>query len=309
MILKLYKLLFNRNTFLIFAILIGLSFNDLAIVLKDYNIYILALVMTFSTSGISTSGLLPVSKSLKIMGTAVLLGYFIFSSVLLLLSWVLVKNEYLFYGLVVIAASPPGVAVIPFTHYLRGNMNYTMIGTLGAYLASIIIAPIIITVFSGSNLLQPMQIIVVMIKIIIIPFLLSRVLRQKSIYKAVEKFKGKIVDLGFALIIYTAVGLNREVFFSNFEVLATISLIFFISMFVLGYLYNRMAIYLKIPYSNRVSQNLLLTVKSSGFTASVSLALFGKEAAVPSAIMAVLVLVYLIYLSIRSKITYVDNTK
>ena len=51
-----------------------------------------------------------------------------------------------------------------------------------------------------------------------------------------------------------------------------------------------------------VSQKLLLTIKSSGFTASASMAIFGREAAVPSAVLAVLVLVYLLYLSIRNEI-------
>lgn len=302
MIIKFYKALFNRNTILVVAIILGLVINDLSFVLKDYNIYILAIVMVFSTSGISTSGLLPVSHALKIMGTSVMLGYFIFSSVLLFFSWLLVNDNYLFYGLVVIAASPPGVAVIPFTHYLRGNMNYTMIGTLGAYLASIFMAPLIITIFSGSDALKPSQIALIMVKIIILPFLISRVLRTKKVYPLVEKIRGRIVDIGFAIIIYIAVGINRQVFFNNFDVLAIISLLFFVSMFLLGALYNFFAHKLHINPSVRVSQNLLLTVKSSGFTASVSLAIFGKEAAVPSAIMAVLVLVYLIYLSLRNQL-------
>lgn len=302
MIIKFYKVLFNRNTILVVAILLGLLVNNLSLRLQDLNIYILAIVMIFSTSGISTSGLLPVRNSLKIMGTSILLGYFIFSSVLLFLSWLLVKDTYLFYGLVVIAASPPGVAVIPFTHYLRGNMNYSMVGTLGAYLASIFMAPLIISIFSGSDALQPTHIAWIMIKIIIVPFLISRLLRIEKMYPLVEKIRGRVVDFGFAIIIYIAVGINRQVFFDNFEVLAIISLLFFVSMFLLGALYNILATYFQVNAAIRVSQNLLLTVKSSGFTASVSLAIFGKEAAVPSAIMAVLVLMYLIYLSVKNQI-------
>ena len=43
----------------------------------------------------------------------------------------------------------------------------------------------------------------------------------------------------------------------------------------------------------------LLTIKSSGFAVVTALTLFGKEAAIPSAVMAIFVLLYLLYLSFR----------
>ncbi|MGD9995207.1 MAG: bile acid:sodium symporter family protein [Salinivirgaceae bacterium] len=302
MFTKIYQTLFNRNLILIGAIIVGLVFSGFANTLKDYNFYILAVVMTLSTTGISMKGMLPISKSLKNMGVAIFLGYFVFSSLLIVLSWFLLDNKYLFYGMVIIAASPPGVAVIPFTHILKGDMNYTMVGTLGTYLASVILAPFIITLFSDSEGLDSMQLLIIMVKVILIPFLISRLLLFQPIYAVVEKTRGHLVDFGFALIIYTAVGLNREVFFGNFEVLALISFILLLMMFGLGTLYEWLARRFKIASPKSVSQKLLLTIKSSGFTASASMAIFGREAAIPSAVLAVLVLVYLLYLSIRNDI-------
>jgi len=302
MVTRILKILLNRNVILIGAIILGMTFGKLSITLKDYNIYILAMVMTISTTSISAKGMLPISKSIKTMGISILLGYLIFSSVLLLLSWFLIDNKYLFLGMVIIAASPPGVAVIPFTHILKGDINYTMIGTLGAYLASIVIAPLIILFFSGSESLSPLLLLIIMVKIIVIPFLLSRLLILPKIYPTIIKIRGKLVDFGFALIIYTAVGLNRSVFFENFEILALISFIFILSMFGIGALHGIISKRLKTTKEIAISQNLLLTVKSSGFTASTSMAIFGKEAAIPSAILAVLVLVYLLYLNIRSEV-------
>lgn len=299
---KITRLLFHRNTILIGAIIVGLFANGWAQALKSYNIYILATVMTFSTTGIALKGLLPVTRSLKIMGTSILLGYFIFSSLLILLSWLLLDNKYLFYGMVIIAASPPGVAVIPFTFILKGDMNYTMIGTLGTYLASVILAPLIILLFSGSHTLSPMQLVMIMVKIILIPFALSRLLLVKQIFEVVKKVRGRVVDFGFALIIYTAVGLNRDIFFENFHVLGILSLIFVLVIFVLGGAHEYIGKKLNISPPVVVSQNLLLTIKSSGFTASASMAIFGREAAIPSAVLAVLVLIYLLYLSVRNQL-------
>jgi BASS family bile acid:Na+ symporter len=300
MFTKIFQTLFNRNLILIGAIIVGLVFSGFANTLKDYNFYILAVVMTLSTTGISMKGMLPISKSIKNMSVAIFLGYFVFSSLLIVLSWFLLDNKYLFYGMVIIAASPPGVAVIPFTTILKGDMNYTMVGTLGTYLASVVLAPFIITLFSDSEGLDSMQLLIIMVKVILVPFLISRLLLFKPIYAVVEKTRGHLVDLGFALIIYTAVGLNRDVFFGNFEVLGLISLILLLMMFGLGTLYEWVARRLKIATPKSVSQKLLLTIKSSGFTASASMAIFGREAAIPSAVLAVLVLVYLLYLSIRN---------
>lgn len=302
MISRIFKTLFNRNFILIGAIVIGLAFNQYATLLKDYNFYILAIVMTFSTTGISFRGMLPISKSLKTMGVSIFFGYFVFSTILLVLSWFLISNKYLFYGMVIIAASPPGVAVIPFTHILKGDMNYTMIGTVGTYLAAVFLAPLIISIFSGGEGLDSLQLLLIMVKIIVIPFLISRVLLWKPVYPLVEKARGRVVDFGFALIIYTAVGLNRSVFFGDFKVLAAISVILITTIFGLGMLHEWLSAKMGMAPPKAISQKLLLTIKSSGFTASASMAIFGREAAIPSAVLAVLVLVYLLYLSIRNDI-------
>jgi BASS family bile acid:Na+ symporter len=45
---------------------------------------------------------------------------------------------------------------------------------------------------------------------------------------------------------------------------------------------------------------MLTTIKSSGFSVFTALALFGQEAAIPSAVLAIVVLIYLIFLSLKS---------
>lgn len=302
MIQQIYKLIFNRNIVLIGAIVLGIVAGGLSDILKDSSIYILAIVMTFATTGIETKGLLPISKSIKTMGVSILLGYFIFSTVLLTLSWLLIDNTYLFYGMVIIAASPPGGALIPFTQILKGDMNYSMVGTLGAFIASIFVAPLIIMFFAGADTLNPIDLLVIMGKIIVVPFFISRFLLFKKVYPVVEKIRGRLVEFGFAIIIYIAVGLNRDVLFANFDILASISTVLVISIFGLGGLHRIVSKRLNINKQVIISQNLLLTVKSAGFSASTSLIIFGKEAALPAAIYSIIGLFYLLYLSISNEL-------
>lgn len=294
------KILRNRNTILVIAVILGLTIGDYSAYLKDYTLIILAIVMTFSTTGISTKDVFPIKDSIKTMLSATALNYLVASTIVILLSWLIVDDTMLYYGLIVIAASPPGVAVIPFSYILKGDLKYAIIGSFGAYLAAIVIAPFVISVFTGG-VISPYAIFLVMFKIIVIPLVVSRFLLYKPIKPFIEKVRGRIIDWGFAMIIFTAVGLNRQVFFSDYNILFIVSLVLVIAIWGIGFLFQ-FGIVPRIKNKSRaISQNLFLTVKSSGFTAATALALFGEKAAIPSAVMSVLILAYLLFLSIRTE--------
>jgi BASS family bile acid:Na+ symporter len=67
----------------------------------------------------------------------------------------------------------------------------------------------------------------------------------------------------------------------------------------MGTIFEFLSRKMNISYERTVPKVLLLTIKSSGFSVVTAMTLFGKEAAIPSAILAVIVLLYLLYLSIR----------
>ncbi|MFO7862429.1 MAG: hypothetical protein R6U85_00365 [Salinivirgaceae bacterium] len=290
----------NRNTILVLAVVAGMVGGAWAEPLEEYTIWALALVMLVSTTGISVKSLVPFKKTLKTFGVAIFFNYVVFSSVAILFAWFLFPDYAYFMGIVVIAFSPPGIAVIPFSNILHGNSSYTILATLGSYLAAVLILPWIFDVFPGNLQLSRIDILLFLLKIIIIPLLLSRILLLKKIRPFVEKSRGRITDWGFAFIIFVAVGLNRHVFFEFSDVLIRSIFLIALLTFGLGGIYtwlNRKFSW--VDRKTETSQKLLLTIKSSGFTATTSLALFGKEAAVPSAVMAVMVLVYLIYLGLK----------
>ncbi|PLX22001.1 MAG: hypothetical protein C0599_07125 [Salinivirgaceae bacterium] len=290
----------NRNTILLVAVALGLLLGDYATHIKEYTIYVLAMVMLVSTTGISLKSLVPFRHTLSAFGVGILFNYIIFSSLALLLAWILFPVNAYFMGIVVIAFSPPGIAVIPFTQILHGNSNYTILATLGSYLAAVVLLPLIFEFFPGEASLSSLDILYFLTKIIIIPLILSRLLLIKPVKPFIEEYRGRITDWGFAIIIFVAVGLNRSVFFEFSEVLLKSVVILLLLTFVLGFVYEKMnGLFKWADEQTEVSQKLLLTIKSSGFTATTSMALYGKEAAVPSAVMAILVLVYLIFLSLK----------
>lgn len=297
------KIILNRNFILIFSVVLGLIFGDMAHYIKDYTFYVLAIVMTFSTTGINTKALFPLKSMIKPMIIGSLLNYVLFGTVIISLAYFLMPTPMLFLGFVIIASTPPGVAVIPFSGILHGDLKYGIIGTLGAFLSSLFFAPLILNLFSGlEGGINPMDLFWIMVKLVLIPLLLSRLLLARPVFPIVQKIRGKVVDFGFAIILFTAIGLNRQVFFSDFKTLALVFLVLFLSIFVLGYIYARFCKIINLDPQVAITQNLLLTIKSSGFAVVTALSLFGEEAAIPSAILSIVVLAYLLFLNLRKDI-------
>ena len=241
----------------------------------------------------------PLKNLIKPMLVGTVLNYFVYGVIVLIVAWFLMPTKELFMGFVVIVAAPPGVAVIPFTGILKGDIKFAIIGVFGAFLASIIIAPALIGLFSKGVNVSSWSLFLLMIKLVLVPLLFSRILLLKPVFKIVAKIRGKIVDWGFAIIIFVAVGMNRDVFFSDPKILILITIVLLFGTFILGSVYEQIALKAGIAKSRVTTEVLLLTIKSSGFSVVTAFTLFGKEAAIPSAVLAVIVLLYLLFLSIR----------
>jgi len=262
----------------------------------------LSLTMIFSMTGISLRQVRKMDRIYNPILLGIGLNYLVFSAVLLPLAYLLMPTKELFYGFVVIAAAPPGVAIIPFTFILKGNVVYSILGVTAAFLSSIIIAPLMVKYLASSVAINPIDLFWMMVQLVIIPLIVSRFLLWKPIKPYIEKVRGKVVDWGFALLIFVAVGLNRSVFFTTPILLLEIGGILMVTLWGLGYITNWVAKYFNLPYEKRIALTMMVGIKSSGFSVFTALSLFGQEAAIPSAVLAVVVLIYLIFLSFKSKL-------
>lgn len=289
-----FKLLNNRNTLLILSLFFGLISGWGTIFLKPYTLLVLAITMVFSTTSFDFKLLRKVKLLIKTSFVSLLLNYILFGIILLFFAYLLIPEKEIFWGFVIIAATPPGVAIIPFTIIHKGNLNYSLLGILGVYFMSIFISPLIIKFFISGAEIQVIDLVIVMIQVIIIPLILSRLLILKKVKPFVDKIRGKVVNWGFAIILYTAVGLNREAIFSDYKTSLLISIVLIITMFVGGFIFELLT-KKRIRKDVRISQNLIFTIKSSGFAAGTSLTLFGGKSALPAAFLSVFVIVYLMF--------------
>ncbi len=229
------------------------------------------------------------------------MNYGVLGSLLLGLNFLMVREETLRYGFIITAAVPPAIAVIPFTFILNGNHAFTFIATIGCYLAALLVMPLILFAFIGSGFVESGKILTLMVELILIPLLVSRVLLWMKVAERLEPLKGAITNWGFFLIVYTIVGLNRDLFFAQPLAFLPSAFIALASTFFLGFVIEKTARSFRVDSQLTTSLILLGTQKNTGLAAGLALALFGERTAAPATISTIFMLVYFIWLSFKQR--------
>jgi len=202
---------------------------------------------------------------------------------------------------VILASAPPGVAIAPFAYIIGGDEKFSIIGMVGAYIAAVALIPIAGIIFVGQNFIQPLNLFLIIIELIIAPMIISQILIKFKLDKYISKWRGAIINWGLFIVIFAVIALNREVFFKDFKTLGIISLISVVSVF--GLWISTGFILKKLRFNERLRKSLILaaTIKNSGFAAATALALFGEKASLPGAILSVFLVIFLIVIGIPPK--------
>lgn len=292
-------LLGDRNFLFISSVLLGIALGQVAHWTQPLTLPALAVAMTVSTTQVASSAFRPLRKLVRPILLSVVLNYFILSTVILILARWLIPERELWIGSVLSAAAPPGAAVIPFSYILGGDTAFALIGTVGAYLAAVLIKPAMVLLLIGESSVEPTGLIIVLLQLVVVPLVLSRLLLASPLMGPVERWRGKIVNWAFFLVIFTIVGLNRDVFLREPDVVALISIATVARSFGLGILLEKVLKRLQLDRATRVSYILMGTLKNGGVAAGTALALFGKRASVPAAVGTAIAVPYLLWLGIR----------
>jgi BASS family bile acid:Na+ symporter len=296
---KLRNLVQDRNVILISALTIGLLWGKGARWTEPMTLPALAIIMTFSTMGVPETIFRPLRGLLRPTMIGIVMNYFILGMVLLLLNVVLIYDEALQLGFILVAAVPPAVAVIPFTYFLKGDEILSLIGTAGAYLGALIIMPLGALLLFGPGFIDPMKLMVIMLELILLPLIASRLLLRIGLASRLDSIKGPIINWSFFLLTYTIVGLNRELILNQPLSLSPVVFIALLSTFLLGWGIEKVGRLLHVPQKVLTSLVLLGTLKNYGLAGGLALALFSKKTSVPATVSAVFMIVYIIWLEFR----------
>jgi bile acid:Na+ symporter, BASS family len=308
--LKLIRLLRNRDFLLGLAIALGLLFGKGASWTGQLVIPALAVIMTLSVMGIPDQ----LFRSPRAFWSPVLSGlaihYGLLSGLLFLLSNLLIQDPALKTGFVLVLAVPPAVAVIPFTMILKGDLIFSLMATIGCYLAALVIMPIITLGLIGSGFVDRQKLILIMVELIILPLLLSRFLKWKNYSEKIEPYKGTIINWGFFLVTYTVVGLNRNIFLSHPAMILPVMIVALAGTFLLGGVIEKIGRKIGMDPQKLTSLILLGTQKNTGLAAGLALTLFDERTAFPATVCTITMIIQFIWLNLRSNNrNRVSNTK
>lgn len=260
-------------------------------------------MMMMSLNVISLNELKDYKLILKPIFISIILNYLVFGILILILARIFyLPEDELFLGFVFIVIAPPGAVIVPFTYLYGGNTRFSVWGVIGASLFLLVLFPLVVLMTMGKLLNNGLiELFRILFITIVLPVILSQLLNRNQYFKMLTRFKSKIIDWSFFLIVYIIIGLNSDTFINHTEVLMkpAIMLIFF--LFGFSFFINYIMKKINIKYSDRISYLLMIFVKNNPFSAVISLQLAGKVAAIPSVALSVVLLIYLILFPIITK--------
>ena len=274
---------------------LGIFAGGFADYLKEFAPYDLLIMMTVSFSAVSFKSIFNIKSFLKNALIAFLLNYLLFGCVLMLLTYMLLPaSSPMIYGFLFIALAPPGVVIVPFSQKVNGNEYFSIIGTIGGYIIQIVVFPLLVIFLDIQKQIPIGYLLWQFTLMLILPLIISRFIRFKKAQNFLAKSRGRIIDVTFFILIYIVIGLTRNVFLNNlFEIVMPV-IILLIMFFPIIWIFENIMKRLNICDSDQKSYTLMFVVKNNGVSALLALLIVGPNAAIPSAALSVILLIFLL---------------
>jgi len=295
------KWLANRNVILFLAIALGIVLPQASHWSEKLMMPALGLAMTLATLSVPSDYFRRFRAMIVPSLAGVAMTYGVLGSVIIGAAALLIADRNVWIGFVLIAAVPPAVAVIPFTAILEGETAYTLSGTVAAYLAALAVMPVVFWVFIGPGHADPVKLLWVMLLLIILPLVLSRLILHFRLDGRINPVRGILTDWSFFIVVYTMIGMNRDLIFSRPLMIAPVAGVVVVGTFLLGWVVETCALRCGADRARTVSLTLLGTLKNQGIAGGLAIALFEKEAALPSAIYSIFMILYILWLDWRHR--------
>jgi BASS family bile acid:Na+ symporter len=294
--------LFRHTGFILgLAFAVGLGFPQGAQWTKPLVTPLLAFIMTLSVMSISPRIFMEFKRLLFPIVVSLALNYLLLGGAFIGLSSILIHDYELWSGFVLVAAVPPAVAVIPYSYQLGGNARLSLVGTVAAFLAALVVTPMISILFLRVSYIDPARLLISLGELIVAPLLVSQLLRKTGVAGRIENFRGTTVNWSFFVIVYTVIGLNRAAFTSEPMTLFLVSFVALMCTILLIYLIDWTFKHFGFSKADRISFILIGTRKNYGLAAAIALEFFGPRTAIPTAVTMVFSIISFIWLTFSVK--------
>ncbi len=298
---RLKILLRNRNSIFLLALGMGLLLPQAVPVTRHLILPALALAMALSSMEIESAIFRRPRSVLYPAMLGIVMSYIILGNVIIGVATLMISDEMIWTGFVLLAAVPPAVAVIPFSGFLKGNGVLSLFGTVGAYLGGLAIMPLIAFTLLRSQSFDPFKLVMITLELIVLPLAVSRLLLRNGWKERIAPYGGTVTNWSFFIVLYALVGLNRDLILGGTTTLLPVASIAFISVFILGFLIDWISGLFHVPRETRTSLVLLGTLKNQGLAGGLALTFFSPEAALPAAVTTMIMIVYIIWLDFKKR--------
>lgn len=234
-----------------------------------------------------------------------IMNYLILGNFIIWPSIFLIRDENLWIGMVLIAAVPPAVSIMPLSKLFQVEPKASYAGLAGAYLGAILIAPLIGIGFLKYIPLNYPGIILLVLELIVLPLALSRIAVDRDWDKVIGPYKEIINDWCFFIVFYALAANSRYLIFRRPLDMLFIAVIAAASTFLLGYAIKKICALYGVPEEKMISLLLLGTLKNYALAGGIALVVFNKQAALPAIVFIIFMFLYELWLKTRMK--NVDN--
>ncbi len=261
-----------------FAILMGLALPHFSALTNYAVMPLMALAMVLSLRSVNCS-LRTFSSHFSFSAKSLFLSYGVQPFFLILAAYLIIPNPDYFAGLVILAAVPPSISVIPFTYLLRGDVEASLVGEIINYVLAPVITFSIILIFIGS-VINVLEVLRLLFLLIIIPLVISTIL--KKIPDLYFSFSKSIINLCFATILYSIIGLNSSLLATNLVSLAPVGFLLFIKIFVISIFIFFASLRFGASRERGVSYALFSGYKNAALASVFAYILVGVSASIPA---------------------------
>ncbi len=217
----------------------------------------------------------------KKVAFAVIINYVFLSPLILIFSLLFYKGDF-FNGMIVMAAAPPAVAVLPLTKIAGGNERLSLFALILCYILAIFIMPVLIYIFL-AKFVSVFDLLKSVALLILLPMILSRFIKIKS--------SSEVINAFFFFVIFPIIGANRNLFFIDAKLLILLSILMAIRTIGSGGITKH---FLKGHFGTKdaVSYSMFAAFKNEGLVMILASSLFTPSAAIPAIIATIFELLW-----------------
>lgn len=286
------NILQNNKLVLFIAIIIAFIFPNLATGLKSLLIPLLILLMSLSIMDTHIGHI--TRKNIKAILKLTATHYILFSGLILLSAFLLIKNADYRNGLIILAAFPPAIAVVPLAYVLKADVKDAVLAEIFMHISSLIIAPIVIYLLLSVHV-DILSLVKTMLLIIATPLVIARIFHH---YRNDEIFthKREVINILFGILFYVLVGVSRDAIIANFSTLYGLFALALVLNFGLGYFIYYVLLIKKVKFVMDIVYVLFGTLKNTIGAAAVALILLGASTSIPAVVFSIIMPFYIIFL-------------